>query len=318
MQGHFCLNTQDLSKLRVWKGKFISLHLSGSTPAETYHHYFSARFSNARVFNSQCAMDLLEHGQSVVGKSYNMKNAAPRKFHNFAPSNAVKLQKLLVVSNHLPQEVEDALKILAEQNVDVIHVGIAGSYKLIQPQDILDADAVLTIGKTAQYALCGTRPVYCYDHFGGPGWINDDNFPIAENRNFSGRCSPLKKTPNQMVNELVLGFEEAKNFVEKNWSTFSTNYNLDGFLENVLSEVDGNLFNSDECLKLIDLMRGSMIHVNWIWADVFSNPELIERDSRIASLSQAIANLVEERKLIMNSTSWKITRPLRFVREILR
>ena len=43
MQGHFCLNTQDLNKLIDWRGKFISLHLSGSTPAETYHHYFSAR-----------------------------------------------------------------------------------------------------------------------------------------------------------------------------------------------------------------------------------------------------------------------------------
>ncbi len=49
---HVHVGLQLLLELREWKGKFISLHLSGSTPAETYHHYFSARFSNARALTN--------------------------------------------------------------------------------------------------------------------------------------------------------------------------------------------------------------------------------------------------------------------------
>jgi hypothetical protein len=54
--------------------------------------------------------------------------------------------------------------------------------------DLLDKfDAVMTIGKTVQYGLCAGKPVYCYDYFGGPGWLNEDNLQAARFHNFSGR-----------------------------------------------------------------------------------------------------------------------------------
>jgi len=37
-------------------------------------------------------------------------------------------------------------------------------------------------------------PVYLYDHFGGCGWLTEDNFALAEWHNFSGRGFGKKST----------------------------------------------------------------------------------------------------------------------------
>lgn len=73
MHGHFTLNIPELQRLKLWRGSFISMHLSGDTPAETFHHYWSSFYSNCRIFNCEESMRLLESGSQVNGKSYNFK-----------------------------------------------------------------------------------------------------------------------------------------------------------------------------------------------------------------------------------------------------
>jgi hypothetical protein len=337
MHGHFALNTSDLEKLKLWKGTFISMHLSGTTKAESFHHYFSVRFSNCRIFNCENAMELLEDKLKINGKSYNLKNAAPSKFHNNSPSDTKKLKKLLIVSNHVPLELLDAINILKDLHIDVRHIGIekekGGEYKLIEPEDILKTDAVVTIGKSIQYALCSTRPVYCYDHFGGPGWLSDANFQLAEYKNFSGRCHPIKKNSNQIADELINGFLNAKSFVISNWNKFHKNYDLESFLDQFLSPDISNKFNCDDSLQQIDLMRGILLHSDWIWDDVFAkklknnlevkNQEIVNLTQVTQAKEQEIVNLTQvtqakDREIneILNSTCWKITSPLRFLARI--
>jgi len=52
---------------------------------------------------------------------------------------------------------------------------------------LLQYDVVITIGRTVQQCLCLGVPVYCYDHFGGPGYITLENIDFNESLNFSGR-----------------------------------------------------------------------------------------------------------------------------------
>ena len=89
-----------------------------------------------------------------------------------------KISKIAIVSNHQWH------KGLKKPNVERI-----GSWnaKFVNADLLLKYDVVITIGRTVQQCLCLGIPVYCYDHFGGPGYITKDNIDFNEYYNFSGR-----------------------------------------------------------------------------------------------------------------------------------
>lgn len=68
-------------------------------------------------------------------------------------------------------------------------INIIGSWnaKFVNAQLLMQYDVVVTIGRTVQQCLCLGIPVYCYDHFGGPGYITKENLDFNEWFNFSGR-----------------------------------------------------------------------------------------------------------------------------------
>lgn len=330
--GHFSLNTSNLNKLKDWSGHFVSVHLSGYTPAETYHHPFASRHSLSRVFNSSEAIDILERDPPLVGESFNLRNAAPDKFHQPPRALAKKLKRILVVSNHLPEEMQDAMIIAAGHGIKVCHLGLKGQPKLIGPEDISEADAVISIGKSVQYALCSARPVYCYDHFGGPGWLMADNFEKAEQKNFSGRCHQEKKSAQEIFQELNDGFETAEAFVVSNWEYYCDRYSLNKFMDDLTSNLKGNLFHTRSCLEEIDAMRGAMIHFDGIWWDVYSSNPRVEyaklpteaTEARLFMLEDILTKYLENPwmplknllDLRMASLAAKIVRPFSRIRSI--
>src|SRR5690606_34932125 len=96
-------------------------------------------------------------------------------------------RKLAVVSNHVPAEVMAAISRLQGAGVQVVIHGHGHDARRVSPALLADVDVVLTIGRTTQAALSQGIPVYCYDRFGGPGYITTDNFERAAFYNFSGR-----------------------------------------------------------------------------------------------------------------------------------
>jgi hypothetical protein len=119
--------------------------------------------------------------------------------------------RLLVVSNHLPDELVKALAALPP-HVEVARIGAQRDRgavpRRVDPELLSGHDAVLSIGKSVQYALVAGLPVYCYDRFGGPGWLDPDNVATARHHNFSGRGFG-RKAPEDIARELVDGFERA-------------------------------------------------------------------------------------------------------------
>jgi hypothetical protein len=73
---------------------------------------------------------------------------------------------------------------------------------------------VVTIGKTVQYGLACGVPVYVYDKFGGPGYLDRTNFAAAKRCNFSGRCCRRKLEPAQIGAEIVEAYNDARAFVD--------------------------------------------------------------------------------------------------------
>ena len=69
-------------------------------------------------------------------------------------------------------------------------------------------DLVITIGRTVPRCLAMGVPVYVYDYLGGPGYLTESNFNLAERNNFSGRGFQ-KKTSDELFEEIRGGYDPA-------------------------------------------------------------------------------------------------------------
>jgi hypothetical protein len=131
------------------------------------------------------------------------------------------------VSNHLPAELLDAVQGLRAKGAEVRAIGRfpGGEPRRTLLDDLEWADAVVSIGKTVQYAIVNGLPAYCYDHFGGSGWLSSDNFEKNADLNFSGRGFESKGA-SQIVDELVHGYRDAQDFARRAHVEYGPQYLL--------------------------------------------------------------------------------------------
>jgi len=167
-----------------------------------------------------------------------LPNSVPSSFFNLKAKKEVRVfKKVAIVSNHIPQEVLDIKKLLDKKGIALDIFGIGYKYKQVTEKELLKFDVIITIGKTVQYGMVLGIPVYCYDKFGGPGWINKSNFRQAEKANFSGRSHPIKKETKQIVLELTKGFliasKDALFLQEYAYKKYSLNKNLKNIIDNI-------------------------------------------------------------------------------------
>lgn len=115
-------------------------------------------------------------------------NAAPASFFRPFEARPEQPRRVLLVSNHGDPALLEAVEIL-QRSAAVEHLGRSGGrVELVTPERIAATDLVISIGKTIPYALAGRVPVYVYDHFGGPGYLDAANRDLAARYNFTGRC----------------------------------------------------------------------------------------------------------------------------------
>ena len=164
-------------------------------------------------------------------------NPAPDEFVRAKAAPGARLAKLLAVSNHLPEELSQALTLLERSGVVVTRIGRKHAHRRLTAVDIAAHDAVVSIGKTVQYALAGKTAVFCYDKFAGPGWIGAANLAAAAQTNFSGRPETRPRTPEQLEQELTSGFSAAAQFAaglsREQLSPFLLSPQLDALLADV-------------------------------------------------------------------------------------
>ena len=135
-----------------------------------------------------------------------LPNPVSNDFFTLTTNRDVSLQKIAIVSNHIPLEIKNTLPLLDNKGIEVKIFGIEGEFKLITPDILTEFDAVITIGRTVQYCLAMGIPVYCYDRFGGPGWITKSNIQKASEYNFSGRCTNRRLSSDDIVKEIIQPF----------------------------------------------------------------------------------------------------------------
>ncbi len=137
-------------------------------------------------------------------------NAAPDGFFAaYQTCQPALLTSIAIISNHPPRELLELMAPLEDRGIRVDLIGLQGSSLRVTPQILSNCSAVITIGKSVQYCLAQGIPVFCYDHFAGPGWITLDSFDPAFAKNFSGRCTPARRTADVLCLEIRNGFAKA-------------------------------------------------------------------------------------------------------------
>lgn len=267
-------------------------------------------------------------------------NPAPRSFHEVAGHNepaSDDLRSLVVVSNHIPDEMVEAIRLLRSSGVSVEVIGAANSrldtsQKRVTADLISQFDAVMTIGKTVQYSLCAGRPVYCYDYFGGPGWLTEGNIARAKYHNFSGRG--FVSLPTQtIVEQLLTGYASARQFVDEHRSEFRNDFSYDRILSDV-SEILSRPVDSARFLPRAESLGYIKAHEtigDFGTAYYHSQPEIDRLHTELRLTKNHAANLEAmlraeqdrdadlERRLaeITETVSWKVTAPLRALRRLV-
>lgn len=252
-------------------------------------------------------------------------NPAPKKFDTTNPASK-KLKSLLVVSNHLPSDLRQALKIVSGEGVVVDVVGVGDDdYHLITPAEVRDHDAVVSIGKTVQYAILSNRPAYCYDKFGGPGYLTEQNFSKARDLNFSGRGF-TKRDPDTIAKEILTGFTNASRYAgylyEHERETFTLETRLQELLKNLTPASPSRKVTSDviENYKVLSRML-------FVSQPSIRRIEQLERENKIKSrkLNEALQLEVVSRTAlndVRGSFAYKtgriVTIPVRIPKKMLR
>lgn len=131
-------------------------------------HALANSAETCRIRQSQTHLPITVFVNSVNGTFI---NAQPKQLTG-------QINRIAIISNH------KWFKGIKKSNVDIIG-STAG--RLVTADLLKQYDVVITIGRTVQMCLVLGIPVYCYDHFGGPGYITVHNIDFNEEHNFSGR-----------------------------------------------------------------------------------------------------------------------------------
>lgn len=248
----------------------------------------------------------LPHARSSV-----WPNPAPRQFlaDLKCDSASQRLTSILVVSNHPPQELEDALRIIEAEGVQVVRIGQERASR-VTPAVFGEVDAVVTIGKSVQYALCLGVPAYVYDHFGGPGWLTAENFENAASHNFSGRPERRRLTSEELAHEVLGGYALARRFtaesLTQNKDRFGLEQLVDTLLKKVLEEKPRPPLSSAQARRwsaFARTQRDNTRAVQSAWENIAG---LEARLDHLASLSSQNAELTEQVSEIRASRSFRL------------
>jgi len=292
------------------KTKVVFHHMSSILPIEfPFFPSLEKKISDLILFNSQLTKEVIltkTKDIKISGRVFN--NPSPSTFKIKRLVSNKKPQKILVVSNHAPKEIIEATKIMRRKGLIINFMGDSANhdYRRVTPKDIVSSDVVITIGKTAQYALQSATPVYCYDHFGGPGYLTRKNFERASWFGFSGKGFS-KKSPKLIVKNILKQYFKAQTeamYLEKK---YAHNYLLSNKIDMVLKLIEKAKKNKNK--RIIPSELESFRAINNVYQSYYVGYKQAKEHSR--NLELHVQNLEQEIYYIKRSLSWSLTAPLR-------
>jgi hypothetical protein len=178
----------------------------------------------SNLYDQTLILNVSEETESINGRGHGILRPGPW-WRDLVAQNDIGAFKPYMISNHISVEAEMLLD--TYKNIHVI--GEGKEQCLVDATRLKDADSVISIGRTVYLALCLNIPIYCFDHFGGPGWITWDNFLKHEKFNYSGRGPDNIKYPN------TYAFDEASNFTREQQNLFMQRYEIESQIRQLLA-----------------------------------------------------------------------------------
>ena len=168
------------------------------------------------------------------------------------------LDKIAIISNHIPQELlELKEKMGGYYQVDLI--GLGYRTEQVNAEFLQQYDLVITIGRTVPRCLAMGVPVYVYDYLGGPGYLTEANFSLAERNNFSGRGFE-KKTSDELLKEIKEGYGPAGEWLPLWQKIAAVDYQYASRFDEMYEE----LMASPEHSETWPSMSGYKIQKSWL------------------------------------------------------
>jgi glycosyltransferase involved in cell wall biosynthesis len=294
----------------------------------------SFRVSHYLVNSDESLSRFVAHYPDVHAPVSVFHNSVTRSAWPDTPKlHAEHLQRLAIVSNHPPAEVKALVGILADRHVAVDVFGVDARRERVTPELIAGYDAVLTIGKTVQYCIAGEVPVYCYDHFGGDGWVLPANFDRGRQHNFSGRAGRGRVDAATLATELLDGYASATAATAVLKAMGRSHFVLEDNIVGVLTALERDhamrgLSGTDQRIlarqtALYSNQRAILANaqvalaareqtIECLRAELEGRDrEVAERDRALESREREIERRDAELARLQKSYSWRVTRPLR-------
>lgn len=204
---HAPVLTHVLFRRELGPCRVVFSSLSPLTPMESPPTYFAEL--DLLLAHSPYNTDHLLGLGADARRIHYFPNFAPEVFFARArPAGGAGLRRMAVVSNHATAEVRGMARLARADGVRVDFIG--RDRPVFVDETVLPGyDLAVTIGKTVPYAFAQRVPVYCYDHFGGPGYLDADNFEKARHGNFCGRSFWRKLTADALWADIKAGHAKA-------------------------------------------------------------------------------------------------------------
>ncbi|MDD1414224.1 hypothetical protein MEN41_06030 [Dolichospermum sp. ST_con] len=235
---HFPVLYKCFFKDQIKTKNLVLSSLSPYEPLERIVHLHEE--SNAVIFNSQETYNHhIQYSEKLASKFQVFPNSVAQEyFEKSKNSFNYDIQKIAIVSNHAPPEVMEAIEKLEAKNIEVIFVGQQQQSQLVDSALLISCDVVITIGRTVQHCMALKIPVFVYDHFGGPGWLNDINLKEVEWFNYSGRCCRNKLSADEIIQDIFAGYKSALENLPFFYNYAQEKYNLSNNISNILNRLN--------------------------------------------------------------------------------
>lgn len=209
------------------------------------------------------------------------------------------LQSIAFISNHLPDEAREAMAMIGHRGISTAHIGSGGVSEYVTPALISQFGAVVSIGRTVVQSLAAGVPTFCYDLFGGAGWVTPGNVETMAHVNFSGRDSLSRLSAGEIVELLISGWDTAVANGHELQAWVKATRSLDENVSGVLALLD---IGPDR-----DLIRSS---ADWAVVSRYASC-LFRADGQHARLEEQCLNLSREIAAMQATRGWRTLETLR-------
>lgn len=222
----------DEAKLECRYDLFIAQHRVVSEYIYSTQKRFSSilsQFLDQQMSMKVCFFGYLSNGIITVSNQIkaHLENTAQANERQFPPIHAFpnnctspfysfnyhgnnSLERICCISNHPAPECLEAFELLRNDRIKADVFGYQSHSVEVTLELLSQYEVVVSIGRTERECMSMGLPLYCYDHFGGPGYININNIEHNTYFNFSGRPERQKRSAQWLYADLINSYAKTK------------------------------------------------------------------------------------------------------------